>query len=312
MSGTQRAMAGPLKLLRTTFQRWWMGQKDNHFRIVSSLTILSLAATIWGILFLFVLGGTTDDSKEMWVSWSWIGLIVGGALAFWMVPEFMMYLGHKAALDEILLLDSRPEVLRRRKEAEEAADMLGPGYQAHLVTLYNDLGIKVGSRFRHIKPPGVRISESSIEADEDLVESVSEPWDEISIESNSNDSSKFSSWWNTKNSRLSVLLPGAKILREADANRTILGFTSISASLLLYNMIFGLAKQGDGPREFTVDLTLMLTGDSTIHATAPHFDGVSGLLAVASLIMVFLTRPSNQESQSQSKSSKTSADIEEE
>ena len=312
MSGTQRAMAGPLKLLRTTFQRWWMGQKDNHFRIVSSLTILSLAATIWGILFLFVLGGTTDDSKEMWVPWSWIGLIVGGALAFWMVPEFMMYLGHKAALDEILLLDSRPEVLRRRKEAEEAADMLGPGYQAHLVTLYNDLGIKVGSRFRHIKPAGVRISESSIEADEDLVESVSEPWDEISIESNSNDSSKFSSWWNTKNSRLSVLLPGAKILREADANRTILGFTSISASLLLYNMIFGLAKQGDGPREFTVDLTLMLTGDSTIHATAPHFDGVSGLLAVASLIMVFLTRPSNQESQSQSKSSKTSADIEEE
>ena len=312
MSGTQRAMAGPLKLLRTTFQRWWMGQKDNHFRIVSSLTILSLAATIWGILFLFVLGGTTDDSKEMWVPWSWIGLIVGGALAFWMVPEFMMYLGHKAALDEILLLDSRPEVLRRRKEAEQAADMLGPGYQAHLVTLYNDLGIKVGSRFRHIKPPGVRISESSIEADEDLVESVSEPWDEISIESNSNDSSKFSSWWNTKNSRLSVLLPGAKILREADANRTILGFTSISASLLLYNMIFGLAKQGDGPREFTVDLTLMLTGDSTIHATAPHFDGVSGLLAVASLMMVFLTRPSNQESQSQSKSSKTSAEIEEE
>ena len=312
MSGTQRAMAGPLKLLRTTFQRWWMGQKDNHFRIVSSLTILSLAATIWGILFLFVLGGTTDDSKEMWVPWSWIGLIVGGALAFWMVPEFMVYLGHKAALDEILLLDSRPEVLRRRKEAEEAADMLGPGYQAHLVTLYNDLGIKVGSRFRHIKPAGVRISEFSIEAEEDLVESVSEPWDEISIESNSNDSSKFSSWWNTKNSRLSFLLPGAKILREADANRTILGFTSISASLLLYNMIFGLAKQGDGPREFTVDLTLMLTGDSTIHATAPHFDGVSGLLAVASLMMVFLTRPSNQESQSQSKSSKTSADIEEE
>ena len=312
MSGTQRAMAGPLKLLRTTFQRWWMGQKDNHFRIVSSLTILSLAATIWGIIFLFVLGGTTDDSKEMWVPWSWIGLIVGGALAFWMVPEFMVYLGHKAALDEILLLDSRPEVLRRRKEAEEAADMLGPGYQAHLVTLYNDLGIKVGSRFRHIKPAGVRISESSIEADEDLVESVSEPWDEISIESNSNDSSKFSSWWNTKNSRLSVLLPGAKILREADANRAILGFTSISASLLLYNMIFGLAKQGDGPREFTVDLTLMLTGDSTIHTTAPHFDGVSGLLAVASLIMVFLTRPSNQESQSESKSSKTSADIEEE
>ena len=289
-----------------------MGQKDNHFRIVSSLSILSLAATIWGILFLFALGGTTDDSKEMWVPWSWLGLIVGGVLAFWMVPEFMVYLGHKAALDEILLLDSRSEVLRRRKEAEEAADMLGPGYQAHLVTLYNDLGIKVGSRFRHINPAGVRISESSIESDEDIVESISEPWDEISIESNSNNSSKFSRWWNTKNSRLSVLLPRAKILREANANRAILGFTSISASLLLYNMIFGLAKQGDGPREFTTDLTLWLARDSSIHYTAPHFDGVSGLLAATSLIMVFLTRPANQESQSESKSSKISADIEEE
>ena len=312
MSGTQWAMAEPLKLLTFTLQRWWMVQKDNHFRIVSSLTILSLAATIWGILFLFVLGGTTDDSKEMWVPWSWLGLIVGGTLAFWMVPEFMVYLGHKAALDEILLLDSRPEVLRRRKEAEEAADMLGPGYQAHLVTLYNDLCIIVGSRFRQIKPAGVRISESSIESDEDIVESISEPWDEISIESNSNNSSKFSRWWNTKNSRLSVLLPRAKILREANANRAILGFTSISASLLLYNMIFGLAKQGEGPREFTVDLTLMLAGDSTIHTTAPHFDGVSGLLAATSLIMVFLTRPANQESQSESESSKISADIEEE
>ena len=312
MSVTRIVMAGPFKRLSNTFRRWWMGQKDNHFRIVSSLTILSLAATIWGILFLFMLGGTTDASKEIWVPWSWIGLIVGGALAFWVVPEFMVYLGHKAALDEILLLDSRPEVLRRRKEAEEAADMLGPGYQGHLVTLYNNLGIKVGSRFRHIKPAGVTIGESSIDAEEDLVESVSEPWDEISIESNSNDFSKFSSWWNTKNSRLSVLLPGAKILREADANRAILGFTSISASLLLYNMIFGLAKQGEGPREFTTDLTLWLAGDSSIHSTAPHFDGVSGLLTAACLVMVFLTRPANQESQSESEISMTSADIEEE
>ena len=135
MSGTQWAMAGPLKLLTNTFQRWWMGQKDNHFRIVSSLTILSLAATIWGILFLFVLGGTTDDSKEMWVPWSWLGLIVGGALAFWIVPEFMVYLGHKAALDEILLLESRPEVLRRRKEAEEAAEAEADKNEKELLSL---------------------------------------------------------------------------------------------------------------------------------------------------------------------------------
>ena len=232
MSVTRMLMTGPFKLLSNTFRRWWMGQKDNHFRIVSSLTILSIAATIWGILFLFVLGGTTDDSKEMWVPWSWLGLIVGGSLAFWIVPEFFVYLSHKAALDEILLLDSRPEVLRRRKEAEEAADMLGPVYQSHLVRLYNELGIKVGSRFRHIKPAGARSIESIREVSEDSVERVSEPWDEISLESNPNNSSTYSNtWWNTTNSRLSTLLPGAKILRDKDANRTILGLTSISAAL---------------------------------------------------------------------------------
>ncbi|MED5231929.1 MAG: hypothetical protein VYB30_06165 [Candidatus Thermoplasmatota archaeon] len=313
MSVTQMVMAGPFKRLSNTFRRWWVGHKDNHFRIVSSLTILSLAATIWGIIFLFVLGGTTDDTKEIWVPWSWLGLIVGGTLAFWLVPEFLVYLSHKAALDEILLLDSRPEVLRRRKEAEEAADMLGPGYQAHLVRLYNDLGIKVGSRFRHISPAGESVTESILETSGELEEKVAEPWDEIALESDTNDSSKlFSTWWNTRNSRLSVLLPGAKILREVDANRAILGFASISATLLLYNMIFGLATQGGGPREFTVDLTLMLAGDTSIHSTAPHFDGVGSLLAATALTMVFLTRPTNQEKSSNVVNSNASTAIEEE
>jgi hypothetical protein len=108
------------------------------------------------------------------------------------------------------------------------------------------------------------------------------------------------------------LLLGAKILWDRDANRIILGFTSISAALLLYNMIFGLAKQGGGPREFTIDLTLWLAGDSSIHSTAPHFDGVSLLLATASLSMVFLTRPANLEDSSDNEISKAPTHIEEE
>ena len=168
---------------------------------------------------------------------SWLGLILGGTLAFWIVPEFFVYLSHKAALDEILLLDSRPEVLRRRKEAEEAADMLGPVYQSHLVRLYNELGIKVGSRFRHIKPAGAKAIESIREISEDSVEKYLSRGMKF-VESNPNDSSTYSNtWWNTTNSRLSTLLPGAKILRDKDANRTILSLTSISAALLIYNMI---------------------------------------------------------------------------
>ena len=108
------------------------------------------------------------------------------------------------------------------------------------------------------------------------------------------------------------MLPGAKILQDKDTNRTILSLTSISAALLIYNMIFGLAKQGGGPREFTVDLTQWLAGESSIHSTAPHFDGVSILLATASLSMVFLTRPANQANSSVTESSKASTQIEEE
>ena len=83
-------MAGPLKRLNSSLGRWWDGHKDNHFRIVSWVTILSMAATIWGILFLFILDGTSDPTKAEWVPWSWAGLFFGGLIAFWMVPELSL------------------------------------------------------------------------------------------------------------------------------------------------------------------------------------------------------------------------------
>ena len=289
-----------------------MGQKDNHFRIVTSLTILSVAATIWGILFLFVLGGTTDQSKEMWVSWSWLGLILGGVGAFWLVPEFLVYLSQKAALDEILLLDSRPEVLRRRKEAEEAADMLGPGYQAHLVRLYNELGIKVSSRFKHIKPTEIVPTEYDSDLSKEQADELSEPWDEIRIDSEPSAAVNFlKTWLNTRNSRLSQILPRAKILTQKEANWVIIGFSLLSSVMLLYNMIFGLATgDNDGAREYSVDLTLMLADDDSIHSLAPHFDGVSILLTITSLTLLFLTTQAKEIS-SPSRKSKTNFEEEE-
>ncbi len=289
-----------------------MGQKDNHFRIVTSLTILSVAATIWGILFLFVLGGTTDQSKEMWVSWSWLGLILGGVGAFWLVPEFLVYLSQKAALDEILLLDSRPEVLRRRKEAEEAADMLGPGYQAHLVRLYNELGIKVSSRFKHIKLTEIVPTEYDSDSSKEQADELSEPWDEIRIDSEPSAAVNFlKTWLNTRNSRLSQILPRAKILTQKEANWVIIGFSLLSSVMLLYNMIFGLATgDNDGAREYSVDLTLMLAGDDSIHSLAPHFDGVSILLTITSLTLLFLTTQTKEFS-SPPRKSKTNFEEEE-
>ncbi len=290
-------MAGPFKRMNRALNRWWMSRKDSHYQIVSATAILSTAATLWGILFLFILDGTTDLTKAAYVPWSWAGLIIGGLVAFWVLPEFFVYLGHKASLDDILLLDSRPEVLRRRKEAEEAADMLGPRYQAHLVRLYNEMGIKVGARFRHIAPAGFAEAAAGGSAAEidgsDSDDEFAEPWDEIEVEARGEGIVGFlSDWWNTGDSRLSRQLPGATLLREVNANRLLAVSSATSASILLWNMIFGLAvSEGGGSREYTVDLTLMLAGEDSIHALAPHFDGVGLLLAATSVFILNLTRP---------------------
>tara|TARA_B000000477_G_scaffold63445_1_gene53249 strand:- start:198 stop:443 length:246 start_codon:yes stop_codon:yes gene_type:complete len=73
--------------------------------------------------------------------------------------------------------------------------------------------------------------------------------------------------------------------------------------MLLYNMIFGLATgDNDGAREYSVDLTLMLADDDSIHSLAPHFDGVSILLTITSLTLLFLTTQTKEFSSSPRKS----------
>ncbi len=113
---------------RGVFGRWWANQSDRHYQIITNISILSAALLVWGIIFLFVLSGASDPSKENLVALTWIGMVVGGIGTFYVAPEFFYYSGQKQLLDDILLLDSRAEVLRRRKEGEDAAIMLGSRY----------------------------------------------------------------------------------------------------------------------------------------------------------------------------------------
>ena len=64
-----------------------------------------------------------------------------------MAPEFFYFYRKKDQLSEIIQLDSRAEVMRLRKEAETAADLLGPSYQAMLKGRYEELGINVPKRY---------------------------------------------------------------------------------------------------------------------------------------------------------------------
>ncbi len=132
-------------------KKWWHSKSHKHFQAYTMMTIFSLALALFCFLFLFFMDGVSrleGDGNENLIPFIWLGLLGGATALFLTAPEFLYFLGKKQLLDEILYLDSRAEVLRRRREAEVAADLLGPNYQARLKGLYQSLGISVGKKYK--------------------------------------------------------------------------------------------------------------------------------------------------------------------
>ncbi len=245
------------------FGRWWQSQSERHFQIITNVSILSVALLVWGIVFLFGLSGATDPSKEDIVTLTWFGMVIGGIGTFYVAPEFFYYLGQKQLLDDILLLDSRAEVLRRRKEGEDASILLGSKYMSQMRGLLE----------MHQIPVGKNLSvESSIPT--------------RGLESSNTDNS----WWNNTNSIISQKLPGLHILRELFFHRLIIVAILGSLITLVWNTIFGLATQS-GSREYTIDLTEKISGASSYYHQATHIDPVSILLIVFFSLLLYSTRP---------------------
>jgi hypothetical protein len=222
-----------------------------------------VALLVWGIIFLFGLSGPTDPSKENIVALSWIGMLIGAIGTFYVGPEFFYYLEKKQVLDDILLLDSRAEVLRRRKEGEEAAIMLGEKY----------MGMMRGLLELHEISVGKNLTNSPI------------------INSHS-DANVEGNWWNNSDSTLSHKLPGLDLIRELFFHRILILITSFSLIMLFWNTIFGIASMG-GSREYTIDLTERISGFSSFHHVAPHIDPVSIILILFLSFILYLTRPYN-------------------
>jgi len=88
-----------------------------------------------------------QDGNENLTPFVWLGLIGGITVLFIAAPDFFFFLSQKQILESVLELESRPEVLRRRKEAEAAADLLGPVFQARLKGLFELLDIKAGKKY---------------------------------------------------------------------------------------------------------------------------------------------------------------------
>ena len=255
------------------FTRWWESKKDTQFQIVTYTTILSTASVLWGFIFIFMLGGASDpEHQQFMLPFSWLCLTLGALTSIYAVPEFSFYWSQRNILEDILSLDARTEIIRRRKEAEEAAELLGPKYQSRLMGLYDDFQIRGGKRFKVISLPPLN-SRSSVTP--------------LKKEKNEYE------WWGTENSRLSERLPGLPLLRTKRANRASIVSSASAITLLSLNSILGLSVGLDGINHRTIDLSAyILSMDNTTFAP-PHLDSASLLIMAFFAILLYLTRPFN-------------------
>ena len=258
------------------FGRWWESQSDRHYQIIAYSTIISVSSLVWGFVFLFVLDGHSDPEVEHLVPWSWLAFIGGLVIAFYAAPEFGVYWKQQHILEDILLIESRPEILRRRKEAEDAADMLGKSYQSRLMGLYRMHNINIGKKYK-------------VESVSPLISALSPEGDEIKIQSPSRQS-----WWYTTDSTLANVLPGLHALRKQSVNQGLIVGTFITTLLLVYNTMWGLFTSSSGERDHTLDLTASIYEFDRVYEISPHYDAISILFISMFAGLLLSTRPRSE------------------
>ena len=258
------------------FGRWWKSQSDRHYQIIAYSTIISVSSLVWGFVFLFVLDGHSDPEVEHLVPWSWLAFFGGLVIAFYAAPEFGEYWKQQHILEDILLIESRPEILRRRKEAEDAADMLGKSYQSRLMGLYHMHNINIGKKYKveSVSPIGPVLSSEG---------------DEIKIQSPSGQS-----WWFTTDSTLANALPGLHALKKQSVNRGLITGTFTMTLLLAYNTMLGLFTSSSGERDHTLDLTASIYEFDRVYEISPHYDAISILFISLFVGLLLSTRPRSE------------------
>ncbi|MBH33011.1 MAG: hypothetical protein CMB75_01240 [Euryarchaeota archaeon] len=256
-SGTRKALipiALPSDVARPSpiqrIRKWWRDNPDIHYSVTAYTSILFAGAAGWGLLFL-MLGGATDPATSSLVPFSWTCLILGGAGCFFLLPEFFAYLSLRDTFEEICALESRTEVIRRRKEAEDAAEALGAMYRSRLLGVYLDLEIKPNRRWRERPKNGAQPI----------------------------------SWWSNPRSKISVILPGLDALRKVEIHRALISLTSFLLAIIMFESIFGGFDGSSG------SLNDIIIGSSVENHTPPYIDSVSAVIALALSMLLWMTTP---------------------
>ena len=200
-----------------------------------------------------MLGGATDPATSSLVPFSWTCLIVGGLGCFFLLPELFAYLSLRDTFEEICALDSRTEVIRRRKEAEDAAEALGAGYRSRLLGVYRNLEIKPNRRWS--------------ERPRNITHSIS--------------------WWSNPRSKISIILPRLNALKKIEIHRALISLTSLLLAIIVFESVFG------GFDASSRSLNDMIIGNPVQNHPPPHIDSVSAVIALALAILLWMTTPAN-------------------
>jgi hypothetical protein len=159
---------------------------------------------------------------------------------------------------------SRPELGRQRKEAEEAATLLGSVWTARLKSHYVEHGLVKGKPSR---------MEGEGRVPEDFI----------------------INWWRTEDSRLSRLID-ANIFRERWLNRSLGSVGFVVTVLQLCNMSFGIVRNTSLERVNTLIIWDWLNGERIDSAPAPYFDDISGwVLLLISMFLLWFSFPASGE-----------------
>ncbi|MEE2747507.1 MAG: hypothetical protein VX473_03460 [Candidatus Thermoplasmatota archaeon] len=245
-------------------KRWWEGQRDRHLFILGTLSFIGFSTVMWSIIFFFFLGGAQDPDLEHLRNGTWASLVIGFSILIFAGPEFIHYQNQWSFLMEILRSTSRPELVRQRKEAEEAAKLLGSVWSARLKAHFVEYGLTKGRG---------KQNQGRERVPEDFL----------------------INWWGTDDSRLSRMI-GVNTLREPWLNRSIGSIALLISILQLWNMSFGLVRNEALERANTLVIWDWLTGARIDSVEAPYFDDISGwLLLLISTFLLWASFPASGE-----------------
>ena len=232
--------------------------------MLGTITFLSTAVVLWAIVYFFFLGGAQDPDLEHLRDLTWLGLVVGFIVLVFVAPEFIHYQGKWSLLMEVLKSTSRADLGRQRKDAEEAATLLGSVWSARLKAHYVEHGLAKGKASR---------TQSKDSVPEDIL----------------------INWWRTEDSRLSRMID-AEVFREPWLNRSLGSVGLIVTVLQLCNMSFGLARNAALERTNTIIIWDWLNGSRIDSVPAPYFDDISGwILLMISLFLLWVSFPASGE-----------------